>query len=105
MSIRVRDQVAGFLASLPDSPDRIAEFLEHEGIKGVDQDANRCVLAIWLRTQLSGRGRDSAWIGVSAEAIDCDGILLEPPQHISQFIDDFDGGIYPWLIATDEVVA
>lgn len=93
--------LAQALAALPDTADGIAAHLIALGRKGVPGDGCNCPVSNYL----TGEGFHRVWVAASwtrAYAEPSSGRqVVETPAHITEFVDRFDAGEWPELVADD----
>ena len=85
------------LDDLGDTPERMAESLRVRGVKGQPCSSTFCPLAEYLKREFDASSVSVAFLiyvhnGQSVE--------LRPQPHWLSFINQFDGGRYPDLIAS-----
>lgn len=88
-----REIVAGLLAALPDTPEKVAAFLLKRGHHGVRQNSCQCPLARYL--EKGGAGRVRVLKQVLSEYRD--EFLGEVPEAAFRFVLLFDGDAFPGL--------
>lgn len=77
------------------TPDKIAEYLGSQGVKGIRVNAGYCVVANYLTQQTGSRcstGTTKAGLRTSTELV-----TVPLPPQVTEFIHNFDGGLYPEL--------
>ena len=95
------DKLTRLLADLGDSPDAVAAFLEGQGVTGCRMQATHCPVAEYLK-RATGHRRvavDMASVITLGERGDLGAHALTPVP-VSDFIERFDRGLFPALIAT-----
>jgi hypothetical protein len=87
------------LAELPTTPDNIGWFLLQRNIKGVRKDPQKCPIAHWLYFR-SSQFREEKPIVRAFGAINRDVRCMDWsfPQHVVNFILQFDKKHYPQLV-------
>jgi hypothetical protein len=90
---RIEENVA-MLCALG-SADKIADHLEHEGVKGNLDNADGCPLSIYLTDRVGVHIHVSHY----SLAVECpDGVVwLTSPVLLQAFVKAFDSGAYPQL--------
>lgn len=92
---RTRNTVERMLNDLGNTSEDVANRLRELGIKGRPGSAFHCPIARYLKTEFS-------WATVSPGVIRINFIDMKPmPEHVRQFIRDFDSDLYPDLIETE----
>jgi hypothetical protein len=83
------------VADLPDTSAGIAQLLERLGITGFRYDGDHCPLAEYIRWRLGHPG----FLVVDACAIEvAHNEWFDTPDHVADFIRDFDRSCYPTLV-------
>lgn len=92
--IVARDKLAGF-----ETPDEIADYLKHEGIKACPGESDRCAIAVWAQKTVGTNdirvSRFEMWKGTWG------GVNLNILGHtpaMELFTERFDCGLYPELV-------
>lgn len=95
------DKLQHALATLPETPNEIAQLLQLQGVTGHRMHASRCVLAKYLSDAVGAlvtirpnrMSRDGEWTAVAKG----EGLLVLP-KHIRAFVKYFDSGAFPDLV-------
>ena len=92
-----REKILCALAELPATCDGVADYLATQGICGCPEDGDECPVHEYLRRAGVDAcvQKDLVIFGDHQE----EGVDL--PRHVSEFIESFDAGFYPELIADD----
>lgn len=98
MAQRRKEEIVAFLNKLGDTPDAVANTLRDLHVTGTPGTCASCPIAIVLNTFLG------CW-GVQAYCgqIIADGVVVNPPYAIRQFIGAVDAGEYQDLIDVDDI--
>jgi hypothetical protein len=88
-------RVRSLLDSLPKTPDKIAGFLQAEGIKGFRETASLCPIANYLRRELEYKA-----ISIITTCVLIGNIsgVVRLPEYVTDFVIKFDGDEYPFLV-------
>lgn len=99
--VRAEAALGEALRSLPTTPGTVADYLERAGVTGAAGVPDSCPLACWLRDVLAAEVDGVAVNGkVVAHVRHGHGVVTKAlPQHLRDFVAQFDAGAYPTLQA------
>jgi len=101
-TLHLLDAVEDALAALPAAADEIAALFVDLNIKGRTGDACGCPVANYLGGEVKDSGAhiivcaDELTIGHDAD-LNAGCQRLEPPMHVTEFVNRFDNGDFPHL--------
>lgn len=96
MTLAIERKLQLHLASLGDSADDIAAFLEGQGVRGRPRTRSLCPIATHLR-DVFGYTACVSCQTISLSSTTGLHALVGTPKAVSGFISAFDGGAYPAL--------
>jgi len=92
--------LAEVVDELDDRSFRIADFLVRQGIKGDRDNCTSCPIAEYVLRATGARWADVTATEIEVAYRDGSAQVVETPEHVVDFIEDFDGGRYPELVRT-----